>query len=1007
MATTTAATATDIQTLYVAYFNRPADPLGLQLWLNSGASIQTIANGFSGSDEYKATYAGKTPLDLVDSIYMNLFGRHAESAGLLFWAARLQGGQDTFASIVLTIAKNAQDDGTNNDLTAIQSKVAAATAFTTSLDTAAEIRGYDGAAANAVVKQWLAGVTNPTNQATATTDAALQAVSAAATAAHDNTTNNPLNITLTAGVDTGAAFVGGAGNDTFNASTSATGVQTFSALDTLDGGAGIDTLNIIDTVAAGTAFTVAPSAKVSNIEIANITSANNTVTADVSGWTGLTNLNVVSTGGATLTAANTTAVAATDSVLAAGAIVVTGGASATVAATKVNGGTINVSGVAGDVVVTAGATAGTATATVGTVTVNGGKTVTVTENLTASTADVTKAVTGGSVNVNGSAATTSVSVKQTASAAATTSVGQIVAGAVTIKDVNFNSATAAGTITTATVDGYKTGSSVQSNALSSLTLANSDAAAAFGVIANNATAAAAPTTLKLTVNNAAGTLDLENAGTAANKVYKTLNITTATKDSALAVTGSIVETLTIAGTNGIDLSSSSLAALKTVTVSGAAGVKGDFSTANVTSVDASASSGKNTVTVDATKATYKGGSGVDIVTLTAAAPVKSVSLGAGDDTIVLQSLATNTGVTIDGGTGTNTVQTTFALASSNADAHTELVNFSKLAISTLADASAGAKTIDLVNFGTKSYIDLILGAKTAAAGADLTIGSLDSNGTIEFNAANTGAGKVIVAVTNAASNTADVLNVKLNATASGATTAFDTVQASNVETVNVSSTTGDTTAVKIAADINTLSLSAAQATTVTVTGNVALDLTGSVLTAATKVDASAATGGVKVDLSAAAGAVTYLGGSGVDTVKLNSQANIVTLGGGKDVVDATTATSTATVFSTIKDIAAGDSITFAAVTKDITGAAWTDGAKLGAAITSPFGDIFSLLNAATASDGTGHAVTWFQFGGDTYIVQDNGSAGTFAAGSDLLIKLTGIHDLTNSTLASAGGLTVV
>ncbi|NYE61700.1 S-layer protein [Duganella sp. 1224] len=1005
MATTTAATATDIQTLYVAYFNRPADPLGLQLWLNSGASIQTIANGFSGSDEYKATYAGKTPLDLVDSIYMNLFGRHAEPAGLLFWASRLQAGQDTFASIVLTIAKNAQDDGTNNDLTAITSKVSAATAFTTSLNTAAEIRGYDGAAANAVVKQWLATVTNPTNLATATTDAALQAVSTAATAAHDNTVNNPLTITLTAGVDTGSAFVGGAGNDTFNASTLTGGVQAFSALDSLDGGAGIDTLNIIDTSTGGS-FTVAPSAKVQNIEIANITSASNTVTADVSGWTGLTNANVVSTGGATLTAATTTAVAETDSALAGGAIVISGGSSANVSASKVVAGTITVGGVTGDVVVTAAATAGAANASVGTVTVNGGKTVTVTENLTGSTADTTKTVAGGAINVNGTGITTTVSVKQTASAAATSTVGSIATGVVTIKDANFNSATTAGTITTATVDGYKTGSSVQSNALTSLTLANSDAAATISVIANAAAAVAAPTTLNLTVNNAAGTLDLENSANAANQVYKTLNVTTATKDSALAVTGAIVQTLAISGTNAVDMSGSTLTALKTVTVSGAAGVKGDFSGANVTSVDASASTGKNTVIVDATKATYKGGAGVDVVTLTAAAPLKAVTLGAGDDTIILQSLATTNGVTIDGGTGTNTVQTTYALASSNTDAHTELVNFSKLAVSGAIDTSTTAGTINLVNFGTKSYIDILGNITTAAAGKDLTIASLDSNGTVEFNGAATGAGNIIVAVNNASSNTADVLTVKLNATAAGAANAFGTVVAANVETVNVNSTTGDTTAAKIAADVNTVAVNAAAATTVVATGNVALDLTGSTLTAVTKVDASAATGGVKVDLSAAAAAVTYLGGSGVDTVKLSSLANTVTLGGGKDVVDASAATSTATVFSTIKDLAAGDTVKFAAVTNDINGVAWVSGAKLGAAITSPFGDIFSLLNAATAGN-AGHAVTWFQFNGDTYVVQDNAAAGTFTAGSDLLIKLTGIHDLSNSTLTTAGALTVV
>jgi S-layer protein len=261
--------------------------------------------------------------------------------------------------------------------------------------------------------------------------------------------------------------------------------------------------------------------------------------------------------------------------------------------------------------VNAAATAGAA-ATVGTVAVNGGKTVTVTETLTASTADVTKAVTGGSINVTGNATTTTVSVKQTASAAATASVGAINTGVVTIAD--GAAVTAANTIGTVTVDGYKTGSKVTSNALSNLTLANPDAGAAFTVVANTAAAAAAPTTLKLTVNNAAGSLDLENGATAANKVYKTLNVTTAGKDSALNVTGTIVETLTVAGTNGVDLTGSTLTALKNCCCIGAAGVTGDFSGANVTSVDASASSGKNTVSVDATKAVYKGGSGVDIVT---------------------------------------------------------------------------------------------------------------------------------------------------------------------------------------------------------------------------------------------------------------------------------------------------------------------------------------------------------------------------------------------------------
>ena len=94
---------------------------------------------------------------------------------------------------------------------------------------------------------------------------------------------------LTTGIDQGASYVGGAGNDTFNALDGAGAVATFTALDLLDGGAGTDTLNITQT----TAFATVASAVVKNIENANITSGL-AVNADVSGWTGLTALKVTS-----------------------------------------------------------------------------------------------------------------------------------------------------------------------------------------------------------------------------------------------------------------------------------------------------------------------------------------------------------------------------------------------------------------------------------------------------------------------------------------------------------------------------------------------------------------------------------------------------------------------------------------------------------------------------------------------------------------------------------------
>ena len=53
-----------VQKLYVAYFNRPADPIGLAHWegqlsstvVATQAQLTAIAAGFSGSAEYTALY---------------------------------------------------------------------------------------------------------------------------------------------------------------------------------------------------------------------------------------------------------------------------------------------------------------------------------------------------------------------------------------------------------------------------------------------------------------------------------------------------------------------------------------------------------------------------------------------------------------------------------------------------------------------------------------------------------------------------------------------------------------------------------------------------------------------------------------------------------------------------------------------------------------------------------------------------------------------------------------
>lgn len=173
----------DIQKLYVAYFNRPADPAGLAFWETAveaaGGSTAAVSAAFAGSDEYKAAYANKTNAQIVDAIYQNLFGRPAEDAGKAYWADLLDKGTVTIDAAVTTIAGSAQ----GSDMTAYNNKVTAAAAFTAAVDTDAEKAGYNGDAANKVAKAFLSGVTDSASLQVATAPAALNTSVAATVAA--------------------------------------------------------------------------------------------------------------------------------------------------------------------------------------------------------------------------------------------------------------------------------------------------------------------------------------------------------------------------------------------------------------------------------------------------------------------------------------------------------------------------------------------------------------------------------------------------------------------------------------------------------------------------------------------------------------------------------------------------------------------------------------------------------------------------------------------------------
>lgn len=81
-----AVTSTQVQSLYLAYFGRPAEPAGLTYWTSqANATVDQISAAFAQQPEYTSVYAGLTRAQTINQLYQNLFGRTAASNELSYW----------------------------------------------------------------------------------------------------------------------------------------------------------------------------------------------------------------------------------------------------------------------------------------------------------------------------------------------------------------------------------------------------------------------------------------------------------------------------------------------------------------------------------------------------------------------------------------------------------------------------------------------------------------------------------------------------------------------------------------------------------------------------------------------------------------------------------------------------------------------------------------------------------------------------------------------------------
>ena len=126
-----------VQNLYIAYYQRPADPAGLKYWPDQieakGGVASSIVNAFATSPESIALYGpiNATNIgDVVDKIYLALFNRVPDAAGKQFYVDGFTAGTFTAGTIALDVLNGA----TNGDNTAIQNKVQVANAFTAQID---------------------------------------------------------------------------------------------------------------------------------------------------------------------------------------------------------------------------------------------------------------------------------------------------------------------------------------------------------------------------------------------------------------------------------------------------------------------------------------------------------------------------------------------------------------------------------------------------------------------------------------------------------------------------------------------------------------------------------------------------------------------------------------------------------------------------------------------------------------------------------------------------------
>lgn len=635
-----------------------------------------------------------------------------------------------------------------------------------------------------------------------------------------------------------------------------------------------------------------------------------------------------------------------------------------------------------------------------------------------------------------------------------TNVSIATAGAITVKDVQVatrvltQGATAVKgtqTLSSVTIDGAGGTAGITSDALTSLKVVNTGASAA--VTVTNAKTGGHAMDLTLG-NNASGTAVTNNTATSVVVSTEAQAISTVANASKAFVdlNAAVATSLTFNNAQAVELTGSSGAALNGATkvtsvVATGAGNLTLNKVADATKlalIDASTATGKLSVTIPATPdsgMTVNGGSGNDTVTLDGAIASKvvlgatkttSIALGAGNDSVLKGSSgAINAGSYVDGGEGTDTIAASL-LTGSNAAL---IVNFETLGL----DLTSGSYDTNLLVGATglamlarggeytgveqAQSLSIVNGKATADETGTTTIGFTSSNVTgiadsytvtfAQSAPSSTAASKTISdagVVVLAGIETINVVSggtgfLDNHITITGANARNVTLSGDQDLTVDFSSNFGGSTA---ADAINGLGIATIDASALS--GKLAINTTN-VLEAFTTTTIKGGSNIDTITLTALGGKAVVDAGAGADTITTAAGRATLTLGAGADTVNAGssvvgTLSSPPTIAEvtgrmiTITDFAVKDRIDFSTGTPSAS--------SLGGA--TSVGSSATLLAALNAINAATPQVAWGVYAGDTYVIWDaSGTTGDVAAG-DIVVKLVGTHDLSNSSISATDQL---